>query len=133
MTEIRITDAAFNYLSKKGVADSKLILIADDGGGKYSLQGGSCSIGDRFSLIKVAAADPDYLVELTNNKGLALYTSDYDLALMDAGLVLDFQNGGLALKCDAGLLDSGVQIGDGDKLLAANKHVEMDGNKNCSI
>lgn len=133
MTEIRVTNAGLDYLQKKGVADSKLILIADDGGGKYSLQGGSCSIGDRFSLIKVEKEDPDYPVTMVNNQGLALYTSDYDLALMDNGLVLDFQNGGLALKSDAGLLDSGVQIGDGAKLLAANKHVQMDGNKNCSI
>ncbi len=133
MTEIRITDAGYDYLAKKGVADSKLILIADDGGGKYSLQGGSCSIGDRFSLIKVAAMDPDYPLTIANNKGLSLYTSDYDLALLDPGLVLDFQNGGLALRSDAGLLDSAVQIGDGEKLLAANKHVAMTGNKNCSI
>ncbi|MCI1290503.1 MAG: iron-sulfur cluster biosynthesis family protein [Lactobacillus sp.] len=131
MAHIKFTQAALAELKKRGLLSHPLLLIADDGGGKYSLAGGSCSIGASFSIIKLSKLDPDYPEVLENEAGVELYTSKYDLTLLEDNLVMDYVNGGLLLKNDSGLLDGAMRIGDGDRLLAANHAVQQTGVKNC--
>ncbi len=119
MAEITLTKAFVELLQHKQLADKTLILIADDGGGKYSLQGGACTIGSKFTLIVTDAPDPDYPVALTNAAGIHLYTSDYDLLFLEAGLELDFRNHQIRLKDHAQTFDDSLLIADGQEVLAA--------------
>ena len=70
MLKITFTDSALDYLKRREIADKILILITDDGGGKYSIKGGNCSIGSHFSIIWVDEKDPDYPVQLDNDQRL---------------------------------------------------------------
>lgn len=119
MTKITFSDALMAYLDQRHLTDSTLILITDDGGGKYSLQGGACSIGTNFSLIVVDGPDPDYPVAVPNDRGLKLWSSAYDLYFFDQDVVMDYQNGNILIKDSAHLLDSAVQIASGAEVLAA--------------
>lgn len=121
MAKINVTTAFVDFLKTKGLADKVLLLIADDGGGRYSLQGGACSIGSRFSLIELDQPDPDYNVKLENDKGLQLYTSDYNLAFMEKGLTIDYVGYAIRLKDDAHWFDDGIQIAKGADILEAFK------------
>lgn len=125
MLNITFTDKAINYLKKRKVWDKTLILIADDGGGKYSIQGGSCSIGAHFSLIWVKQKDPDYPLLLANDQGRKIYTSKYDLTVMGPNMIVDYAAGSLNLRDDEGLLDGHVAIGNGAALIKANHQVKM--------
>lgn len=125
MLKIKFTDQALDYLKRREIADKILILITDDGGGKYSIKGGNCSIGSHFSIIWVDQIDPDYPVQLQNDQGLKIYTSKYDMALMGANMIMDYDKGSLSLRCDEGILDGGVDIGSGAALIKANKNVKM--------
>ena len=42
--KITFTDKALDYLKRREILNKILILIADDGGGKYSIKGGGCAI-----------------------------------------------------------------------------------------
>lgn len=56
MLKITFTDKALDYLKRREIADKTLILITDDGGGKYSIKGGGCSMVPTFQssgLIKL--------------------------------------------------------------------------------
>ncbi len=68
MPEITLTPDFYHYLQQKHLTDHNLILLVDDGGGKYSLQGGACSIGTNFSIIDVDEPDADYPILLTNTQ-----------------------------------------------------------------
>ena len=125
MLKITFTDKATDYLKRREIADKTLILITDDGGGKYSIQGGGCSIGSHFSIIWVVQVDPDYPVELENDQGLKIYTSKYDMTMMGPNMVMDYDAGSLNLRSDEGILDGGVEIGNGAALIKANKNVKM--------
>ena len=125
MLKITFTDKAMDYLKRREIADKTLILITDDGGGKYSIKGGGCSIGSRFSIIWVDQVDPDYPVELENDQGLKIYTSKYDMTMMGPNMVMDYDAGSLNLRSDEGILDGGVEIGNGATLIKANKNVKM--------
>ncbi|WP_179394778.1 iron-sulfur cluster biosynthesis family protein [Lacticaseibacillus absianus] len=128
MAKIQLSPAFVALMRRKGLDKKTLLLITDDGGGKYSLQGGACSIGTKFTLIVRAAPDPDYSVPLVNSAGLALFTSDYDLIFLGPGLAMDFAAGAIQIKDDAHLLDSGVRIADGEAVLAAfDQGVMIDG------
>lgn len=131
MAKITITKDALNYLKQEGIADKYLILITDDGGGKYSMSGGACSIGSHFSIIWVNQPDSDYSEVIKNDEGLKIYSSKYDLTLLDNDMTLDYKNGSLALKGESGILDEGVSIGDGAALIKANKNVSIAANKSC--
>ncbi len=131
MLNIRFTDQALDYLKRREILDKVLILITDDGGGKYSIQGGSCSIGAHFSIIWVDKVDPDYPVKIDNDQNVKIYTSDYDKTMMGPNMVLDYNAGSLSLKSDEGMLDSGVEIGNGAALIEANKNVKLGANKQC--
>jgi hypothetical protein len=117
--QITLTDAFVQLIHDKGLADKDLILIADDGGGKYSLQGGACTIGSKFTLIEVDQPDPDYPVALQNPAGLKLWSSDYDLLFLEAGLQLDFVDHQIRLKDNAHRFDDGLRIAKGSEVLAA--------------
>lgn len=127
MLKITFTDSALDYLKRREIADKTLILITDDGGGKYSINGGGCSIGSHFSIIWVDEKDPDYPVQLDNDQGLKIYTSKYDMTLMGPNMVMDYNAGSLNLRSDEGILDGGVEIGNGAALIKANKNVKMTG------
>ena len=117
MLKITFTDNALDYLKRREIADKTLILITDDGGG--------CSIGSHFSIIWVDQVDPDYPVELENDQGLKIYTSKYDMTMMGPNMVMDYDAGSLNLRSDEGILDGGVEIGNGAALIKANKNVKM--------
>ncbi|ERL65151.1 iron-sulfur cluster biosynthesis family protein [Schleiferilactobacillus shenzhenensis] len=121
MTEINITDPMAKLLAGPRFAGKTLLLITDDGGGKYSLQGGACSIGTKFTLIILDQPDPDYSIPLTNNAGVPLFTSQYDLTFLGQGLTMDYQHYSISLRDDTGLLDGGVLIAKGADVLAAFK------------
>ncbi|WP_056969189.1 iron-sulfur cluster biosynthesis family protein [Lacticaseibacillus thailandensis] len=121
MAQIKLTDSFMDLMRRKGLADKTLLLIADDGGGRYSLQGGACTIGSKFSLIELDAPDPDYNVRLENDAGLDLYTSDYDLFFLEHGAVLDFKHYAIDLKDDAHHIDGAVTMAKGADILAAFK------------
>ena len=114
--KITFTDKALDYLKRREILNKILILIADDGGGKYSIKGGGCAIGSHFSIIYVDKVDPDYPIKFENNQGINIYTSKYDTTMMGPNLVVDYANASLNLKSDEGLLDGGVDIGNGDLL-----------------
>lgn len=50
MLNIKFTDNAVDYLKRREILDKILILITDDGGGKYSIQGGSAVWEHIFQL-----------------------------------------------------------------------------------
>lgn len=119
MASIQISEALADLLQQKGLATKNLILLTDDGGGKYSLQGGACTIGTNFTLIVVDEPDADYPVKLENTQGLHLWTSTYDLTFLETGVSMTYQNGQISIKDDAHMLDNAVQIADGAAVLAA--------------
>lgn len=117
--QITLTDAFVQLIQDKGLVGKDLILIADDGGGKYSLQGGACTIGSKFTLIEVDQPDADYPVALENTAGLKLWSSDYDLLFLEDGLQLDFVAHQIRLKDNAHRFDDGLRIAKGADVLAA--------------
>lgn len=119
MPQIHLTDAFMALLDRKHLTQKDLILLADDGGGKYSLQGGACTIGTTFTLIVVDQPDADYPIALANAQGVKLWSSKYDLYFLSAGLTLDVAHHNILLKDDAELLDSTVRIARGAEVLAA--------------
>ena len=119
MPQIHLTDAFMALLDRKHLTQKDLILLADDGGGKYSLQGGACTIGTTFTLIVVDQPDSDYPIALANAQGVKLWSSKYDLYFLSAGLTLDVAHHNILLKDDAELLDSTVRIARGAEVLAA--------------
>lgn len=122
MPKITLTPSFVALMQKKDLLAKTLLLITDDGGGRYSLQGGACSIGTKFTLIVLAQLDPAYDVALTNDAGLQLYTSGYDMIFLSPGLKLDFADGRISLKDNAhASLDNSVLIADGQEVLAAFK------------
>ncbi|AYM03176.1 iron-sulfur cluster biosynthesis family protein [Levilactobacillus yiduensis] len=119
MAAITLSDALVAHLKQRQLADKELVLITDDGGGKYSLQGGACTIGTNFTVIVLDQPDPDYAVPLTNEAGLHLWTSPYDLIFLETGVTMTYGQGQISLKDDAHMLDNAVQIADGATVLAA--------------
>ncbi|WP_125767190.1 iron-sulfur cluster biosynthesis family protein [Lapidilactobacillus wuchangensis] len=121
MTEIKLTSAFVDLLRLKNLLNQNLILLADDGGGKYSLHGGACSIGESFTIVSLPQPDPTYPIKLANQQKIAFWTSDYDLTFCEPGLTLDYRNGSIQMKDRSRFIDGGVQIADGQQVLAAFK------------
>ncbi|EIW13022.1 Fe-S cluster biosynthesis protein [Lactiplantibacillus plantarum EGD-AQ4] len=119
MTQIKISARLKALLAAKGFADKQLVLVTDDGGGKYSLHGGACSIGTKFTLIVLDQPDPEYDVAVDNNQQLALWTSAYDLIFFNDGIQMDYDQGRISIKDNAHMLDNAVQIAKGAEVLAA--------------
>ena len=131
MATINLTPAMIERLKAKGVADKELVLITDDGGGKYSLDGGACSLGANFTIIVLDQPDPDYQLKMDNNAGLHIWTSKYDMMFFESGLTLDYKNHSVEIRDDAHVLDNAVQIANGDQVLAAfNSGMQASGG-NC--
>lgn len=131
MATIQLSDSFVSRMRQNGYADKTILLIADDGGGRYSLQGGACSIGTKFSLIILDQPDADYDVALENTAGLHLYTSDYDMLFFNPGLKMDFDGGAISISDNAHALDSSVRIANGADVLAAFKQGVMVDGKTC--
>ncbi|MFB9768719.1 iron-sulfur cluster biosynthesis family protein [Lactiplantibacillus modestisalitolerans] len=121
MAKMTISDALMQQLRQKQLLGKEFVLVTDDGGGKYSLHGGACSIGTKFTLIFLAHPDADYPVQVENNQGLHLWTSAYDLMFFNDGIQMDYRQGRIAIKDNAHMLDNAVQIADGAEVLAAFK------------
>ncbi|MGA3409147.1 iron-sulfur cluster biosynthesis family protein [Lactiplantibacillus pentosus] len=119
MTQIKISARLKALLTAKGFADKQLVLVTDDGGGKYSLHGGACSIGTKFTLIVLDQPDPEYDVAVDNNQQLALWTSAYNLIFFNDGIQMDYDQGRISIKDNAHMLDNAVQIAKGAEVLAA--------------
>ncbi|GHP15030.1 Fe-S cluster biosynthesis protein [Lentilactobacillus fungorum] len=119
MPTIKITVPMKQYLSTTQFAGKTFLLIADDGGGNYSLHGGACTIGGNFTLVVLDQPDERYPIPLKNNAEIPLFTSAYDLNFLGAGLKMDFQHHSIRLSDDAELLDSAVQITQGTKVTKA--------------
>ena len=131
MTTIKLSDTFVTLLARKQLTDKNLVLIMDDGGGKYSLQGGACSIGTKFTIIVLDQPDADYSIRLNNVQGIQLWTSDYDLMFLNTGVALDYGQGRISIKDDAHILDRAVQIADGATVLAAFKQGVIAHSESC--
>ena len=111
--KINIKPEALTYLEKKNVpTDAIIILTTDDGSNKYSSLGGSCAIGDKFQLVILKEADPNYTVKLDNDAGFNLSTSPNDADLMTNGLNISLWHNALALKDNSGILDGSLSVVD---------------------
>ncbi|MFH5810579.1 iron-sulfur cluster biosynthesis family protein [Companilactobacillus sp. FL22-1] len=111
--KIDIKPEAQTYLANKNVpTDAIMILTTDDGSNKYSSLGGSCAIGDKFQLVILKDEDPNYTIDLENNAGLDLHTSENDADLMTNGLNISVWHNALALKDNSGILDGGLSVVD---------------------
>lgn len=119
MTQIEISNRLKALLVTKGFDKKQVVLVTDDGGGKYSLHGGACSIGTKFTIIVLDQPDPEYNVTVVNNQSLALWTSTYDLIFFNDGIKMDYDQGRIAIKDNAHMLDNAVQIAKGAEVLAA--------------
>lgn len=132
MIKMTISPEAIDYLKKRNFKNHEILLIVDGGGGDYSIEGGSCSIGMDYSLILLdtRSSDPRYPVEIKNNSDLKFYTSDYDLAFLGNNLVLNVENTTLALKNDSGILTGAVKLAKASDL-AEKAKLGILGSKNC--
>lgn len=110
--KIDIKPEAQAYLAKKIPAGVRMILTTDDGSNKYSSLGGSCSIGDKFQLVVLKDADPNYTVPLENEAGYELSTSSQDADLLTNGLNISLWHNALALKDNSGILDGALSVVD---------------------
>lgn len=131
MPTIRFTPAATELFKQQHLQDKVLVLIADDGGGKYSLQGGACTIGAVFTLVALDEPDPDYPIQLTNEAGVQLYSAEYDLYFLAPGLVLDVHNFQFAIRDDAQQFETPVQVVNGAEMLAAHDRGLTESPKSC--
>ena len=110
--KLNIKEEAQTYLAGKIPAGSRMILTTDDGSNKYSSLGGSCAIGDKFQLVVLKDADPNYTVPLENNAGYDMSTSPNDADLLNAGLNISLWHNALALKDNSGILDGALSVVD---------------------
>jgi uncharacterized protein YqkB len=131
MTKINVSPAFVQLMRDKHLDQKTLLLIADDGGGRYSLQGGACTIGSNFTLIELDAPDPDYDVVLENDAGLHLYSSEYDMYFLEDGLTIDYRDYQIRLKDNAHWFDDGVRIAKGTDVLEAFKKGIMIAGATC--
>ncbi|WCG36632.1 iron-sulfur cluster biosynthesis family protein [Companilactobacillus farciminis] len=111
--KINIKEETQTYLANKNVpTNAKMILTTDDGSNKYSSLGGSCAIGDKFQIVILKDADPNYTIPLENDAGLDLSTSPSDADLLGNGLNIAVWHNALALKDNSGILDGSLAVVD---------------------
>jgi len=110
--KIDIKEEAQTYIASKIPAGSRIILTTDDGSNKYSSLGGSCAIGDKFQLVVLKDADPNYTIPLENNAGYDMSTSKQDADLLRDGLNVSMWHNALALKDNSGILDGALSLVD---------------------
>ena len=111
--KIDIKPEAKTYLDNKNVpTDAVILLTTDDGSNKYSILGGSCAIGDKFQLVILNEADPNYTIKVENDAGYNLLTSENDADLTTNGLNISVWHNALALKDNSGILDGALSVVD---------------------
>ena len=111
--KIDIKSEAKTYLDNKNVpTDAVILLTTDDGSNKYSSLGGSCAIGDKFQLVILNEADPNYTIKVENDAGYNLLTSENDADLTTNGLNISVWHNALALKDNSGILDGALSVVD---------------------
>jgi len=111
--KIDIKSEAKTYLDNKNVpTDAVILLTTDDGSNKYSSLGGSCAIGDKFQLVILNEADPNYTIKVENDAGYNLLTSENDVDLTTNGLNISVWHNALALKDNSGILDGALSVVD---------------------
>ncbi|WP_276804389.1 iron-sulfur cluster biosynthesis family protein [Lactobacillus hominis] len=132
MVKMTIEADALNLLEKRGYSKFPLLLIVDGGGGDYSIEGGSCSLGADYSIIALDTrqTDPRYPIEIQTNTDLKIYTSDYDLAFLGDNLVLYIKDTTLHLRNDGGLLTGNVKLAKASDIAEAAKRGQLY-DKNC--
>lgn len=131
MAEIKLTAALVALLKKRHVADKVLLLVADDGGGKYSLQGGACTIGSVFNLVVLDDLDPDYPIPLKNDAGIKLYSSQYNLYFLESGLVMDVKDYRITLRDDAHQFENDLELVEGSDIIEAFQNGIKLGDTGC--
>ena len=129
--ELKIKDSAKDVLEKKIKPGQVVLLALNDGSNGYSKLGGTCTIGANFQLVLLDHPDPEFSIEVKNNMGLDMYTSDKELAFLDDGLVLNARNATLSLSSNEGIIDGGVTIYEfkGEKL--SDDEMKKLGGKMC--
>lgn len=105
---IIIKPDALAILKRKFSPNQTILLALNDGSNKYSSIGGTCTIGANFQFVGLNAPDPQFDVELTNDAGLKLYTSNNELAFISGTMVVNAKNSLLSLSDDSGLLDGAL-------------------------
>lgn len=111
--KIDIKTEAKTYLENKSVpTDAVILLTTDDGSNKYSSLGGSCAIGDKFQLVILNEADPNYTISVENDAGYNMLTSENDADLTTNGLNISVWHNALALKDNSGILDGALSVVD---------------------
>ncbi|WP_297818947.1 iron-sulfur cluster biosynthesis family protein [uncultured Lactobacillus sp.] len=132
MVKMTIASDALKLLKKKDYDNYPLLLIVDGGGGDYSIEGGSCSLGADFSIIilDTRPSDPRYPILIQTDTDLKFYTSDYDLAFLGNNLILDIKDTTLRLRNDSGLLTGNVKLATASDLQKAAKRGQLY-DKNC--
>lgn len=126
--ELKIKDSAKDVLEKKIKPGQVVLLALNDGSNGYSKLGGTCTIGANFQLVLLDHPDPEFSIEVKNNMGLDMYTSDKELAFLDNGLVLNARNATLSLSSNEGIIDGGVTISEfKDEKLSADEMKKLGG------
>jgi hypothetical protein len=74
--------------------------------------GGSCAIGNKFQLVILKDADPDYTTPIENNAGYVMHVAPADEAYLGNGLTFLAGIYALALKDDSGMLDGALAVVD---------------------
>lgn len=120
MVKMTFSPEAAEFLKKKKGNKAVLLLALNDGSNKYSLQGGSCTIGANFQFVALGQADADYQIKIDNDLGLDLYTGQAEMGFLDDSLSVGEQYGMLSLSDGSGLIDSavGVNVYEPSKLTA---------------
>lgn len=129
--EMKIKDDAKTIMDKKIKPGQVVLLALNDGSNGYSKLGGTCTIGANFQFVVLDQKDPEFSIPVKNNAGYEMYTSDKELAFLDAGLVLNARNATLALSDNEGIVDGAVTIDvfEGKKL--TKEEMEKLGGKIC--
>ncbi|MFD1465060.1 iron-sulfur cluster biosynthesis family protein [Lapidilactobacillus mulanensis] len=131
--EIKIKDAAKEYLENKITSNDIVLLALDDGSNKFSNLGGSCTIGSKFQFVVTDKMEPEFDQPLENNLGLKLYTGKPELMYLIDGLNVDYRMGFLSLSDNSGIIDGAVSVTKYEAPTDAEVEEQMKtlGNKIC--
>lgn len=129
--EIKIKDDAKAIMNKKIRPNQVVLLALNDGSNGYSKLGGTCTIGANFQFIALDHKDPEFTILVKNNAGFEMYTSDKELAFLDAGLVLNARNATLALSDNEGIVDGAVSIEEFHEHKLTKEEMQKLGGKIC--
>lgn len=107
--KMNIKPDAVKIIEKKIDKNHPIVLLAlNDGSNKYSMIGGTCTIGANFQFVTVKERDPEYNIKIENNANFDLYTAKPEMGFLEDNLVVDAQNAALSLSDDSGIIDGAV-------------------------